>query len=64
MIHGILHLCGYNDKTQVKKTVMSEKEDLLFKSFHVNVSRETFHVEHLSPFLFGIFAKCFQNMML
>ncbi|MBJ2174130.1 rRNA maturation RNase YbeY [Aureibaculum sp. A20] len=27
MIHGILHLCGYKDKTKEEKLLMREKED-------------------------------------
>ncbi len=27
IIHGILHLCGYNDKTKKEKIVMTEKEN-------------------------------------
>jgi len=27
IIHGILHLCGYKDKTQEEKSLMREKED-------------------------------------
>ncbi len=27
MIHGILHFCGYNDKTKEEKELMREKED-------------------------------------
>jgi rRNA maturation RNase YbeY len=27
MIHGILHLCGYHDKTQDQKKAMRQKED-------------------------------------
>jgi rRNA maturation RNase YbeY len=27
MIHGILHLCGYKDKTAEDQNVMSAKED-------------------------------------
>ena len=27
MIHGVLHLCGYNDKTAKDKTLMSEMEN-------------------------------------
>ena len=27
MIHGILHLAGYNDKSSKEKTLMREKED-------------------------------------
>jgi rRNA maturation RNase YbeY len=27
MLHGLLHLCGYNDKTEVQKKLMTKKED-------------------------------------
>lgn len=27
MIHGVLHLCGYKDKTKIQKTEMRNKED-------------------------------------
>jgi probable rRNA maturation factor len=27
MIHGILHLCGYSDKTEADKAAMTQKED-------------------------------------
>ena len=27
MIHGVLHLCGYNDKTPEEKRIMRAKED-------------------------------------
>jgi len=27
MIHGILHLCGYEDKTKEEKSLMRDKED-------------------------------------
>jgi len=27
MIHGILHYCGYNDKTDAEKSLMRSKED-------------------------------------
>ncbi len=27
MIHGVLHYCGYNDKTEDEKTLMRSKED-------------------------------------
>lgn len=33
MIHGILHLCGYKDKTATQKTVMREKENFYLESF-------------------------------
>ncbi len=35
MAHGILHLLGYNDKTDEQKAVMREKENELIKLFHV-----------------------------
>jgi len=28
MLHGLLHLCGYNDKTEAQKKLMKRKEDL------------------------------------
>lgn len=31
MIHGILHLCGYKDKTKRDKTEMRKKEDYYLK---------------------------------
>lgn len=35
IIHGVLHLCGYGDKTASEKAVMTEKEDfcLSLRSF-------------------------------
>ena len=37
MIHGILHLCGYNDKTKSEKEIMRKKEEeylsRLFRKF-------------------------------
>lgn len=33
MIHGILHLCGYNDHTVVEKEVMKLKEDFYLGQF-------------------------------
>jgi len=42
MIHGVLHLCGYNDKRSTEKTLMRKKEDsyvsLWYKLFHVKRS--------------------------
>jgi probable rRNA maturation factor len=38
VFHGILHLCGYNDKYTEDIKLMREKEDLFLKQF---VSRET-----------------------
>lgn len=34
MIHGILHLCGYKDKSAVDKTLMREMEDKSLKKFN------------------------------
>lgn len=31
MIHGVLHLCGYEDKSDAKKKIMRRKEDLYVK---------------------------------
>ena len=33
MIHGILHLCGYKDKSKADKELMRKKEDLALKKF-------------------------------
>ena len=37
MFHGLLHLCGYNDKTKAQKSLMRKKENfyvnLYFKGF-------------------------------
>lgn len=33
MIHGILHLCGYKDKTKVDKELMRKKENWALKKF-------------------------------
>jgi probable rRNA maturation factor len=27
IIHGVMHLCGYKDKTSIAKTIMTKKED-------------------------------------
>lgn len=35
MAHGILHYCGYNDKTDEEITVMRSKEEEKIKMFHV-----------------------------
>ena len=35
MIHGALHLCGYNDKKDSEKSIMKRKEDKYVKLFHV-----------------------------
>jgi ssRNA-specific RNase YbeY (16S rRNA maturation enzyme) len=33
MIHGILHLCGYGDKTKADKALMTTKEDFYLKKW-------------------------------
>jgi probable rRNA maturation factor len=33
MIHGVLHLCGYNDKTAVEKSKMRAREDYWLELF-------------------------------
>ena len=33
VIHGILHLCGYNDETITQKNVMKKKENFYLKKF-------------------------------
>jgi rRNA maturation RNase YbeY len=35
LAHGILHFCGYKDKTVDEGKVMREKEDEKLKMFHV-----------------------------
>ena len=33
MIHGLLHLCGYNDKTAKERVLMSDRENYYLDSF-------------------------------
>ena len=35
MIHGILHLVGYDDKTEKEKNIMRKKEDFYLKKLHI-----------------------------
>jgi len=35
MIHGILHYCGYKDKSDIDEKLMRSKEDEKIKMFHV-----------------------------
>lgn len=35
LIHGILHYCGYKDKTQEEESIMRRKEDEKTAMFHV-----------------------------
>ena len=39
IIHGILHCCGYNDKTTQEKTLMTQKENECLEMFHVELNR-------------------------
>lgn len=44
VIHGFLHLCGYDDKTEKQKKLMRAKEDYYLSKWddkHYTVSRET-----------------------
>ena len=45
LVHGILHLLGYNDKTDEEKKIMRAKED-----YYINLQASTFvklfHVKH------------------
>lgn len=34
MVHGILHYCGYNDKTNIEKKEMRAKEDFYLAKLH------------------------------
>jgi rRNA maturation RNase YbeY len=35
MVHGVLHYCGYKDKSEVDEKLMREKEEEKMKMFHV-----------------------------
>ncbi|MCS7028705.1 MAG: rRNA maturation RNase YbeY [Bacteroidia bacterium] len=35
LVHGLLHLCGYKDKTETEAALMRKKEDEKIKMFHV-----------------------------
>ena len=35
IIHGVLHLCGYNDKSSAEKQMMRKKENESLSLFHV-----------------------------
>ncbi|MFN3752762.1 rRNA maturation RNase YbeY [Flavobacterium sp.] len=38
MVHGILHYCGYKDKSEEDEQLMREKEEEKMKMFHVKQS--------------------------
>lgn len=35
LFHGILHLCGYKDKSKKEELLMRQKEDFYLEKFHV-----------------------------
>jgi probable rRNA maturation factor len=35
MVHGVLHYCGYKDKSETDEQLMREKEEEKMKMFHV-----------------------------
>lgn len=41
MAHGVLHICGYGDKTEEEEKVMRAKEDYYLEKFKNNVPRGT-----------------------
>ncbi len=41
IFHGVLHLCGFKDKTKDQREKMREKEDSLILSYINKVSRDT-----------------------
>lgn len=38
MVHGVLHYCGFKDKTEADQTIMTAKEDEKLQMFHVEQS--------------------------
>jgi rRNA maturation RNase YbeY len=38
MVHGVLHYCGYKDKTDSEQAIMTQKEDEKLQMFHVEHS--------------------------
>jgi probable rRNA maturation factor len=42
IFHGILHLCGYNDETELQKTLIRREENRLLKMY--------FNAFHVKPF--------------
>ena len=38
IFHGVLHLCGYNDKTKAEKKEIREKEDYFLKKYNSGFS--------------------------
>ena len=46
LVHGILHLVGYNDKTVKEKKIMRTKEDY-YINLQPNSFGQLFHVKHI-----------------
>lgn len=44
IFHGLLHLLGFNDKTENEVRIMRSMEDALIQKYTNNVTRETFYV--------------------
>lgn len=40
LVHGVLHYCGYKDKTKKDELLMRDKEDEKIKMFHVEQSKK------------------------
>ena len=41
MVHGVLHYCGYKDKSDKEQKIMRQKEDEKIKMFHVEQKNNT-----------------------
>ena len=41
VVHGVLHLCGFGDKTKKEKETMRQKENYYLGLYDNNISRET-----------------------
>ncbi len=41
IFHGVLHLCGYQDKTKMKRKIMRGKEDFYLFEYFTNIPRGT-----------------------
>jgi len=41
IIHGVLHLCDYDDKTPQEKLLIRQKENYYLTKYPIDVSRET-----------------------
>jgi rRNA maturation RNase YbeY len=41
LIHGILHLCGFKDKSETEKAEMHQKEDVALRQFNIALKSVT-----------------------